>query len=179
MREALLKFPIDEFAKSVFLFSIRVSTRVGHYQTYIPSITHLLKKPEVLNKEELNEVTNFYCLHLSHFNNDDQLALEALMRYGKGDLRLRQVLESWRTQDYKRWFDLYHSEKEYSKKKLMSFGEKKMILYAINCIENSYRQLPKSYVWDLFQLDLNVLTAEYACNWVLKDEKTVLMKLKV
>ncbi|CDR37312.1 CYFA0S01e09516g1_1 [Cyberlindnera fabianii] len=175
LREALLNSVPDDFTKSVFMFSIRVSTRIGHYQTYIPSITYLLKHSRILSKPELNEVSSLYALHLAHFNNEHTKALEVLFDYSPDDLHLHQILTSFRNKEYHTWLNLFHKEKDVSKYRIMKFGEQVMVQHAIDCIQKSYFQLPSSYVDHLFEISVESLCKEYNCSWK-KDNATVVIR---
>lgn len=175
LREALLNSVPDDFTKSVFMFSIRVSTRIGHYQTYIPSITYLLKHSRILSKPELNEVSSLYALHLAHFNNEHTKALEVLFDYSPDDLHLHQILTSFRNKEYHTWLNLFHKEKDVSKYRIMKFGEPVMVQHAIDCIQKSYFQLPSSYVNHLFEISVESLCKEYNCSWK-KDNATVVIR---
>lgn len=168
-----MKFPVDEFSKSVFLFSIRISSRVGHYQTYVPSITHLLKNDNKLTKQELDEITTLYILHLIHFNNNNLLAIKIFFQYIPLNEKIRNIMQIWRNEDYFKWFNLYNNEHDSSRKRIMKFGEKKMISHAIKCIQKSYNQLPKTYLNKIFY---NKELKEF-CDWNLNDS-TILIKRK-
>jgi len=174
LREALLKYPCDEFSKSVFLYSIRISTRVGHYQTYIPSINYLLKNLSILKPAELNEIASVYVLHLAHFSNNNVLALEAFHKYSNDDLKLHQILKAWRTMDYYTWFKLFHAEKDIMYHKMMSFGKDKMMKHSIKCMQKSYFQLPKSYIEEVFHVGFEELQKDYHCEWALNEQMVVI-----
>jgi hypothetical protein len=173
-----LKFPIDDFAKSVFLFSVRISSRIGHYQTYIPSITHLLANSDELTQREIDEIASLYVLHLTHFNLDDKLAVENYFKYMPNNIRTRQVCESWRRLDYVKWFALFNSERDASRRKIMTFGEDKMIHHAIRCIQKSYHQLPTSYIEKIFHRDVEDLIRNYGCSWTVNDSTAVIKPKK-
>ncbi|KAH3664353.1 hypothetical protein WICMUC_005738 [Wickerhamomyces mucosus] len=173
LREALLKFAADEFTKSVFLFSIRISSRLGHYQTYIPSITYLLQNKGVLSKSELNEVASLYVLHAAHFSMDNKLALELFFKYTKDNLRLYEILKAWRSMNYKKWFEFYKTEKDFANRNIMKFGEEKMIKYALRVLQKTYFQLPKTYLQDLLFVDFDDLEAKYGFKWKLEGSTNI------
>lgn len=175
LRESMLKTTPDDFSKAVFLFSIRISTRVGHYQTYIPSITYLLDNSSILNNSEFNEVVQLYILHISHFTRDNRLALELFEKHCPDNVRLSQILKGWRSRDYLSWFKLYHGEKDTGYKQVMKFGLEKMITQAMKIITKSYFQLPKVYIEDnIFKFKFDILQAEFGCKWQDKGEVVVI-----
>lgn len=164
----------DDFTKSVFLFSIRISSRLGLYQTYIPSITYLLRHDEILSRSELKEITYLYSIHLAHFNGDNLGALEVYFKYSPQDIRLRRILLAWRTNNYADWLEQYHGECDISRKKIMAFGESKMITHATNCIQKSYFQLPNRYLESLLHLTLDQLRDKHGCSWTLNGENVII-----
>lgn len=174
MREALLKFDPDEFTISVFLYSIRIATRVGHYQTYVPSINYLLKHHSKLSASNLNEIINIFALHLAHFSNNNEDAIEIVHKYANDDIKLHRVLKAWRTLDYFTWFNLYHSESDLLYHRMMQFGENRMINHSLKCIQKSYFQLPKDYVDSVFHIDFETLKTKFACDWTLKEQTVVI-----
>lgn len=169
-----MKFPPDDFAKSVFLYSVRIATRVGHYQTYVPSVNYLFKHSSILSKTELNEIATIFSLHLAHFSNDNETALTIQFKYAKDDIKLQRILKAWRTTDYITWLDLYDTEKDVLYHRMMEFGVDKMIKHSIKCIQKSYFQLPNSYINQLFHMDIEALQKGYTCGWELKDNTVVI-----
>lgn len=170
----MLKFDPDEFTISVFLYSIRIATRVGHYQTYVPSISYLLKHHSKLSASNLNEIINIFALHLAHFSNNNEDAIEIVHRYANDDIKLHRVLKAWRTLDYFTWFNLYHSESDLLYHRMMQFGENRMINHSLKCIQKSYFQLPKDYVDSVFHIDFETLKTKFACDWALKEQTVVI-----
>lgn len=167
----------DDFSKSVFLFSVRVSARLGHHQTYVPSINYLLKNKHIMSNSELREVANIHVLHLAHFNNDNQQALEAYFKYANDDLKLSQVLLSWRMKDYINWLELLHGEKDVARRRIMAYGEVTIVAHAIECIQKAYFKLPRSYVKRVFHTDVETLKKRYRCNWAVADD-TVIIRVR-
>ncbi|KAH3674958.1 hypothetical protein WICPIJ_009403 [Wickerhamomyces pijperi] len=174
LRESMLKITADDFTKSVFLFSIRISSRIGHYQTYLPSITYLLNHQTILTDSELKEIAHLYILHVSHFTRDDMLALELCHSYCPGNLRLLEVLQAMRTSDYLHWLRLYHNEKDTAYRQVMKFALERMVKSAIRVITKAYFQLPKAYVEDIFKLKFEVLKDRYDCQWKQDEDKIVI-----
>jgi desulfoferrodoxin (superoxide reductase-like protein) len=107
----------------------------------------------------------------------DHLALQEYFKYAKDDIRLGQILVAWRNKDYLKWFELYHSEKDVSRHKMMSFGEPTMVFFTMKCIQTAYFQLPRLYVEKLFVMKVEELQKRFNCNWVLEDD-TVVVRLR-
>lgn len=171
LREALLKFPIDEFSKDVFLFSIRISSIMGSYQTFIPSIRFLLDNSQagVLQTIETEYIANIYALHLTHFSGNHSLALQIANKYCSKNDRVFAILKSFRCCNYLEWFRYYGKEPDPSKKMIMKFGEDKMLRYTAKVIHKTYFQLPKRYLEEVFRMDYDTLRDKCGAAW---DDQT-------
>ena len=65
------------------MFSVRISSVLGHYQTYIPSINYLiLHRAELdLSDLEFEEIATILILHLVHLNENIPRAIQLYFRY--------------------------------------------------------------------------------------------------
>jgi hypothetical protein len=108
LREALLSVPCTDFTVKVYLFSIRIGASIGHYQTYIPSITYLIRQN--ISNDDRNEIATLLILHTSHFNNDNSLALRQWHRYLCHDAQMKQLVSAWIAKDYYTWVKMYNNE---------------------------------------------------------------------
>ncbi|ODV77808.1 uncharacterized protein CANTADRAFT_54033 [Suhomyces tanzawaensis NRRL Y-17324] len=170
LREALLHLPANAFTKKVYLFSIRVSTMVGHYHTYLPSIMFLLDL-ELLDRDEIIEISTLLIIHLSHFNNDNTNALAYYFKYTPG-VEVLLMLKCWIHKDYYNWIRFYNKESDTSRFRLMQYGLSEMVRTMIQRIGSSF------YNYDLQDLEASLpngldwqsLVREYDVKW--KHEAT-------
>ncbi|KAK6464511.1 hypothetical protein DFJ63DRAFT_71563 [Scheffersomyces coipomensis] len=176
---------IEQFTAKVYLFSIRLSANIGHYQTYIPSINHLILHKSLLNDDEFEEISILLILHLLHFNNLQSKAIkiyydnELHKRKTSGTIKLWQVLQSWIHQDYVQWLKLFNSEKDTCKLTIMKFGYDKIMKHMINVINQSYFTILERDLYnDLLQqeflktkCDINDIIVKYKLNWKVEEGK--------
>lgn len=139
LREALIHTTVDDFSKEVFLFSIRISTNIGHYQTYIPSINFLLSLNK-LTKEETREVASLLILHVLHFNQEFNFSIRLFYKYldPEIDQKVLTVIRSYMVKDYYTWTNLYNEEVDSAASAMMRYGVKHMVQVIIDCLSNSY-----------------------------------------
>lgn len=181
LREALLHTKPEEFNKIVYIVSVRLSTSIGHYQSYLPGIKYLLEDcPHLLTVEETKEMANLMVLHFLHFNNEPQFAMKYYFKYLKdeGAYRTWDIIESWIHKDYLNWFRLYNTETHNLRSKLMNFGVPKMVPIMIKSITKSYF----TYQYEDFKILLlpngtsyEDLIGEYLAPWE-KNGDTILVR---
>lgn len=129
LREAMLHQKPLHFSKKIHLFSVRISAPVGHYQTYVPSINHLLELPELLSDLELREVAILLVLHISHHNRENEKSFRVFDKYLKRSENesIYQVLVAWATGDFYNWLRLYSQESDHCVHAVMSGGKGEML----------------------------------------------------
>lgn len=183
LREALIHTKVDDFSKEVFLFSIRISANIGHYQTYIPSINFLLDQNiDKLTKEETREIATLLILHVLHFNRDFNLSIRLFYKYldAEKDQKILSVITSYMVDDYYTWTKLYNAEVDSSVLAMMRYGVKHMVQLIIDCFTSSYfnmdvheleRFLPNGVVYE-------TLAKEYKAPWVQNGDNIVIRQRK-
>lgn len=181
LREALISQPPDQFTIKVFLFSIRITSMIGHYQSYIPSISYLLRKEpsKLLSSEETAEIAILMILHVSHCNNDNTKALRYYYKYihKPDDTKTLEILKSWITKDYYNWIRLYNSESDNSRAHIMGFGLRTILEHMIFCMTRSYFTFK---VCDLEKILPNGITYDhlvekYQAPWR-RNENTIIIR---
>ncbi|ODQ79596.1 hypothetical protein BABINDRAFT_161978 [Babjeviella inositovora NRRL Y-12698] len=153
LREALIHLEtLDSFSVGVFLFSVRVSINVGHYQTYVPSINFLMKRYQddrsVLTEMEFYEVTKYLILHYVHSTHDFMAALNVYTQHSKKDnllrrdVALRRIMDSYFTDDYDSWFRGLASESDVNNYRLMRMGFDRMLTHFVLVVTKAYFTIP-------------------------------------
>ncbi|CAX42425.1 conserved hypothetical protein [Candida dubliniensis CD36] len=182
LREALLCDPPSAFHKKVFMFSVRISSVLGHYQTYIPSINYLiLHRAELdLSDSEFEEIVTILILHLVHLNENIAQAIRLFFRYIPHKKEILTVIQSWINGNYYHWIRIYNEERNEAILSLMKLGHDKMVCHLIKTIGCCYYTLQKS---DLEQnylphdLSFDDLVSKHNINWKLSDDgKTVVIR---
>lgn len=182
LREALLNSSPDKFSVKVFLFSVRISASIGHYQTYIPSINYLIGggAKELLTCKEVDELATLLILHLSHFNNQHTRAIETYNKYF-GETKnepLLHIITSWYLKDFNTWIKFYNSETDNLRSRIMRFGINEVVKCIINTISLSYYNIDLPFLQRTLPngIDMNTLITEYKVPWKLTDNKTIIIK---
>lgn len=175
LRETLISREPDNFTKKVYMFSIRISSILGIYQTYIPSIMFLLdsyyNNNEFLHQNELEEIVTILVLHLSHFKNQNEYAFYYYFKYlhsnnnknnNFDNFKLLDILKSWVQKNYCIWIRLYNSESDNSKSAIMRFGLNTILNHLVACVNKSYFKLK------LKELENNILPNDISCKHIIK-----------
>lgn len=180
LRELLIVNNFTNFTRQVFLFSVRISSSIGHYQSYFPSAVHLLAHKEHLSTLEIKEVATLLVLHLSHHNNANGSALSFYYKYLNDDSRLLQVLTSWIGLDYCLWIQIYNTESNPSKLRIMRFGIKRMVTHLVQCVLKLYFTLPLSYMDEILPngVSLTNLEEDYNVHWKRQNNTLVIRERK-
>lgn len=185
LREAMINCKCDKFTVKVFLFSIRISANIGHYQTYLPSIYFLLQQEDdkLLLKAEKREIVTLMILHLSHFNKNNSKALKEYFRYFQDDEddQLLRTLKSWSTGDYFNWIRSYNNENDIAKSTIMRFGINTMIERMVKTINMSYFHLDLDYLTRSLPsgITFDVLKEKHNVTWKLDGKNLIIRERKV
>lgn len=178
MREALLTSKPSEFSKKVFLYAVRISTKIGVYQTYLPSLNYLVStcKP-LLSAIELEEVATYLILHTSHFNNDSLKLFQLYFQLIPKSEIVKQILEAWVSQDYLNWKLLRTKiEINLGYYKLMAFGEHKILNLYLSDIGKAYFVFPKPLLEELAGKPWDKLKDEFKLKWTLENTQLTIRK---
>lgn len=185
LREALISLKPNEFTKKVFLFSVRLSSSMGYFQTFVPSIMHLLQfqNYNLLSELELQEISTLLVLYISHFNQDNSKALRYYFRYLKeyDDQRTLMVLRSWIMNDYYTWIRLYNSEIDSCRASVMKLGLPIVLQTMTSCVSKSYYSmgfkdfenslLPNNVTFDNLVENYNLAWRKEASVIIFRDRK--------
>ncbi|KAG5364486.1 putative membrane protein [Yarrowia sp. E02] len=167
LREAMIAQQPSDFMKVVFLFSVRVTSTMGHYASYVPSVLKLLEIHEELplTNAEIQEVCGVYALYLAIVAGNVSGGYEILDRNGWKDSRLQAVLRAWETKDSVSWARLYATETDLGRSKMMQSGDSHMAMECLKRVGKSYffiqtAELEKmiGWKWPAIQKDLG-------CGW--------------
>lgn len=175
LREAILGTKPSSFSKKVLLFSVRVAVPLGHYQTYVPSITQLLAPGVDISRDERQELVVLLLLHWAHFSNENSRALLLLLRGCPEDTRTRLLLQSWIGNDYYRWLNLYKAEEDTLRVRIMKFGLPKVLQHLVNAINVSYFNLPLAVLQEYLPQDMLVQDlVAYGAQWLVDGSNVVI-----
>lgn len=185
LREAMICYEMDDFSKKVFLFSVRFSACIGHYQTYIPSINFLLKPGNIssLSDLELKDISILLVLHTAHFNKANAISFRLYFKHHLDDDKIFHILRSWATNDYFSWIKLYNNEIDHAVSAVMKFGLFHIMNVMIKSFTKSYfnfslkdfeeNYLPKGYTYQEFILEFNTNWKVNGSNIVVRERLTL------
>lgn len=182
LREALLRNAPSPFHKKVFMFSVRISTLFGHYQTYVPSINYLIRHKDALglSEQEFEEVVTILILHLVHVNEDVSHAINLYFKYIPQRWEILKIIQSWIHKNYCQWIKIYNEERNDSVLSMMRLGYDKMVLNLISGVNCLYYTLPKADLEESFlphELKFEDLSTKYDVGWRLDDDgQTVIIR---
>lgn len=182
LREALIYQKADEFTKKVFLFSIRIASKIGHYQTYIPSIMFLLQSKNIslLTQTEKEELAAILVLHTAHYGRRNAEALRLYCSYQLSNYRIRRILESWIQDDYVTWIHLYNSEINSSFSSILEAGIPYMVRHMIEAMTASYFNYTLKDFSKLLPHGIGVegFFAQFNPNWRIEGDYLVIRERK-
>lgn len=177
LREALLHTRPDDFSRRVFLFSVRVSAPVGHYQTYVPSIHYLLRNGSCISDAERREMALLLVLHISHVNGDNAHAFRVFHTHldPDADMKTLIVLESWVLGDYGVWVRMYNLEADTATAAVMAVGVRKVVTHMVACISRAYFNLLTFALeeWLPRGVTIATLQEEYGLKWRVEGDNVV------
>lgn len=189
LREALLSSKPSQFSVNVSLYSIQVSVRLGHYQTYIPCcgylIDRVIKNPQFkgyLKAREISEVVEIYAIHLGHLEESNlNLCFQMLQQYVVKTEPAWKLLQAKVDSNYFQWFKAYS---EYRHQKVVEVsGKSQMTKILVASINQAYFQIDKSYVETLLAetMSYEQLTRSQAgCQkWTLTGDRVIVKQRKV
>ncbi|KAL6450194.1 hypothetical protein SBY92_002127 [Candida maltosa Xu316] len=172
LREALLRNQPSKLHKKVFMFAIRISSVIGHYQSYIPSIKYLQRhrKELELSDQEFEEITIILILHLVHVNENISEAVRLFFKYIPQRKEILNILHSWIHKNYYQWIQIYNQQRNDYILAMMRLGYDKMIRYLIQGVTCSYFAMSKSNLEEGLlpdDLKFEVFVSKYHVNWKL------------
>lgn len=181
LREALLHKDPDAFTAKVYLLSVRLSAKVGHYQTYIPSISYLLRHKHIISTAEHREVATLLVLHTAHCNNQKSRSLELFHEHldKVEDSKIFEILRSWIAGDYCKWIELYDSERGSAVSSILELGLPRMMAHMVNCLTCSYFTMSVSELQDKFfpkGVTIDEFQKQYSPTWLVEDGTVTLRK---
>lgn len=177
LREALLHLLPDDFSRRVFLFSVRVSAPVGHYQTYVPSIHYLLRRGSGISALERREMALLLVLHVSHVNGDNSHAFRVFYRYldRTADMKTLVILESWIHGEYSVWVRMYNAEADPATAAIMAVGVRKVVTHMAACITRAYFNVLVIALeeWLPRGVTIAMVQEEYGQKWRVEGDNVV------
>lgn len=178
LREAMIAQTPSEFTKAVFLFSVRVTSTMGHYQSYVPSVLKLLEVHATvpLTNAEVQEVCGIYALYLSIVSGCSSEAYLVLDRNDWKDSRLLSILRAWDTKDYVSWAQLCRTESDLGRSKIMQSGDPHMAMEGLKRIGKTYFSIHVDELEKLLGWKWAAIKKELNCGWREEDGGRIVIR---
>ncbi|KAI0205016.1 hypothetical protein F4808DRAFT_413010 [Astrocystis sublimbata] len=170
----------DDFAIQAYLFCIRLSVLVKHYESYHPAILHLLYRIQPLHgmtTVELNEVLSYLVLDTACRRNNLGEAFALRHRYRLKDAKVDALLDALTHDNYIEFKRLKHRVDGH-RAKLLEFAEEPMRRHLLKCFGRTYLSVDLPFLETCADASWAHLTAEDGVGWELDGSKVVIRKVK-
>ncbi|KAG7801156.1 hypothetical protein KL944_003563 [Ogataea haglerorum] len=193
LRESLLSQPHTEFAKDVFVSSIRYSASIGHHQSYVPSIVHLMeaeKKSQLMSSTEKEQVLLILALHKAHYNGEFESVFELLLQnfdisldFGKPASCVPEAAffatYALMIKDFYLWTRQYsYLSKNACYKSVMDLRLKAFRQTEVDTLRRSYFMLRKEVLLGFLNTSWEELCKEHSVEWTLDNDTVTIRRRK-
>ncbi|KZF19793.1 hypothetical protein L228DRAFT_271112 [Xylona heveae TC161] len=182
LREALVATSrIDAFAQHAYLFSIRASILVQHYESYQPALLHLLHRIHLLHPlppPDLHECVGYLVLDLACRQQNIGAAYAAKIQYKYSDRRVELILKALAHENWYAFWRLRQAVNGYQTR-LLQPAEQELRLHALKCLGRTYFTVEKPYLERSTDMSWEELTrGGLQVGWVLEGDKVVIRRPK-
>ncbi|KAG7932809.1 hypothetical protein KL934_003464 [Ogataea polymorpha] len=193
LRESLLSQPHTDFAKDVFLNSIQYSASIGHHQSYVPSIMHLMeaeKKNQLMSSTEKELVLSILALHKAHYNGQFESVFELLLlnfdivpNFGKLASCVPEAAffatYALMTKDFYLWTRQYNFlSKNPCYKSVMDLRLKAFRQTEVDTLHRSYFMLNKRVLLNFVNASWEELCKDHNIEWTLENDTVTIRRRK-
>lgn len=171
---------VDNFSIQAYIFCIRLTILLKHYESYQPAILYLLRtmhKIRPLSNVELQEFSGYLVLDLACRQQDFAQAYFYRHSYRLHDSKIDATLAALVHDDYHKFWKVKKSVDGY-KAKLMEFADHAVRLQALKCLGRTYFSIDVGFlerVTDTTWLDLKT---QHDIGWELDGRKVIIRKPK-
>ncbi|ESZ97066.1 hypothetical protein SBOR_2557 [Sclerotinia borealis F-4128] len=171
---------IDDFSIQAYIFCIRLSILLKHWESYHPAMRHLLQvmhPRHPLSSTELQEFAGYQVLDLACRQRDLAKAFSIKLALGLRDSKVDDLLRAIAHDNYFLFWRVKRGVDGY-KAKIMEFAEDEMKLHALKSIGKTYLSIDLASLEQLTNTSWTDLTANYSVGWQLEGTKVVIRKPK-
>ncbi|KAF7936316.1 uncharacterized protein EAE98_002535 [Botrytis deweyae] len=171
---------IDDFSIQAYIFCIRLSILLKHWESYHPAMRHLLQvmhPKHPLSSTELQEFAAYQVLDLACRQSDLAKAYSIRLALGLRDPKVDEVLKAIAHDNYFLFWKVKREVDGY-KAKIMEFAGEEMKLHALKSIGKTYLSIDLDCLEQLTDSSWSVLTETYSVGWQLEGTKVVIRKPK-
>lgn len=184
LREAMVASQrYDVFAQRAYVFIIRASILVRHFQSYHPALLYLLRvihPRRPLSASELHEFIGYYILDLCCRQGDLHDAYNVRTRYSYKDRRLDKVLHAIVHDDWVVFWRMRRAVDGHQRA-LMEHKVSAMRMHALKCLGKTYMTVEREYLERSADMEWRALVKKCGVGWELdpRGELITIRKPKV
>ena len=157
----------DGFAVKAYIWMIRATILLGHMESYLPALLHLLYKIHPIKPlagPEYHEILGFYVLDLACRQDDLAAAWGIKSRYGLADVRIEPVLKAIIHGNWCRFWSL-HDLVNAHQKALMECAGNRMRMHTLKCFGKTYISVERIFIEKSVQRPWEELREEDNLLW--------------
>lgn len=182
LREAIVATSrTDEFAQRAYMFIIRTTILLKHWESYHAALLYLLRRIHLhtpLSATEVQEFVGYYILDLACRQGDLHAAYKVKHDYKYSDRKVDRVVYALVHDD---WFVFWMVQRKVDGhvRTLMSWSEGQMRMHALKCLARSYFTAEKDFVERSTNLEWTALVKDMEVGWELDGDKVTIRRPKV
>ncbi|KAI9644816.1 hypothetical protein NHQ30_006843 [Ciborinia camelliae] len=171
---------IDDFSIQAYIFCIRLSILLKHWESYHGAMHHLLQvmhPRHPLSSTELQEFAGYQVLDLACRQRDLAKAYTTKLKFGLRDSKVDDLLRAMAHDNYFLFWRVKRGVDGY-KAKIMEFAGEEMKLHALKSIGKTYLSIDLAFLEQVTDTSWPTLIETYNVGWQLEGTKIVIRKPK-
>jgi hypothetical protein len=171
---------VDDFSIQAYIFCIRLSILLKHWESYHPAMRHLLQvmhPVHPLSNTELQEFAGYQVLDFACRQRDLARAFSVKLQLGLRDTTVDSLLRAIAHDNYFLFWRIKRGVDGH-KAKIMEFAEDEMKLHALKSIGKTYLTIDLASLEQLTDTPWASLAKNYGVGWQLEGTKVVIRKPK-
>lgn len=181
LREAIVGTSrTDAFAQKAYIFVIRATILLKHWESYVPALLYLLSRihPRTpLSAPDLHEFVGYYILDLCCRQSNYHDAYRIKHEYSYSDRKIDRVISALVHDDWVTFWKVRGKVDGYMVA-LMGFAEGRVREVALKCLARSYFTAEKGFVERSAGMAWEVLVRECGVGWELEGERVTIRRAK-
>jgi len=170
----------DDFAHKAYIFIIRQTILLQHWESYHAAILYLLAKIHVrspLSAMELQEFVGYYILDLACRQRDFQAVYRVCREYNFRDRKIDRIVNSLVHDDWVVFWSV-RAKVDGHVRALMGWTEDRMRLHALKCLARSYFTAEKEYIERSTNMEWEALVKTQQVGWELDGDRVTIRRAK-
>jgi len=181
LREAIVATSrVDDFARKAYIFIIRQTILLQHWESYHAALLYLLTRIHVrtpLSAMELQEFVGYYILDLACRQRDLHTVYRVCREYSFSDRKIDRIISSLVHDDWVVFWSV-GAKVDGHVRALMGWTEDRMRLHALKCLARSYFTAEKEYIERSTNMDWEALVKSQQVGWEWDGEKVTIRRTK-